>query len=79
MNKGLSMPVEAKAKMIKTLIKVFAHKAKPIIQTTKDGKPLTEWKSLMEIERVTGERRSHVVDVCKGKRKSAYGCIWKYA
>ena len=78
MKKGVKMPIKSKRRMIKTLIGVFSDKAKKIYQYTKKGKPVTTWDSLMQIERVLGERRSHVADVCKGKRKTAYGFIWKY-
>jgi len=78
MTKGDKMPPPPKRKMIKSLIKAFAHKAKPIIQRDKKGNIITEWKSLMELERIVGQRRSHVADVCKGRRKSAYGFLWKY-
>jgi hypothetical protein len=78
MIKGVRMPLVAKEKMIKTLVKVFSSKSKPIIQYTKKGEVFTIWKSLMEIERLVGKRRQHVRDVCLGRRKSAYGFIWKY-
>jgi hypothetical protein len=78
MTKGQKMPEELKQRMIKTLIKVFASKSKPIVQYDKKGNIITAWKSLMALERIVGKRRSHVADCCKGKRKSAYGFIWKY-
>ena len=52
--------------------------SKPITQYTKDGKFVTKWDSLMQLERVVGGRRQHVRDVCLGKRKTAYGFTWKY-
>ena len=72
------MPKELKERMIKTQIKVFAPKSKRIIQYTKKGEVVTEWTSLMALERLVNKRRSHVADCCKGKRKTAYGYVWKY-
>jgi len=51
---------------------------KPIIQYDKDGKELTRWNSLMEIERTLRKRMAHVRDACIGKRKTAYGFRWSY-
>lgn len=78
MKKGQKMPITLKNRMIETQIKIFAHKSKHILQFTKKGEFVTEWTSLMSLERLIGKRRSHVADCCKGKRKTAYGYLWKY-
>jgi len=53
-------------------------KCKAFVQLSKDGKVVTKWDSLMQLERVVGGRRQHVRDVCQGRRKTAYGFIWRY-
>ena len=50
----------------------------PIIQFTKDGKFLKEWRSLAEAERKLRIAHSSICWCCKGKSKSAGGFIWKY-
>lgn len=38
-----------------------------------------KWDSMMEIQREKGFFNSCICDCCKGKQKTAYGYIWKYA
>ena len=52
--------------------------SKPIRQFTKDGVFIKEYPSTKEVERQTGFYHSHISICCKGKRKSAYGYIWRY-
>jgi hypothetical protein len=40
---------------------------------------IAEFGSIKEVERKLGYDASGIVKVCKGKSKSAYGYIWKYA
>jgi group I intron endonuclease len=46
----------------------------------KTGEVLKTFASLREAERFLGKRMSsaHISDVCKGKRKTAYGYKWKF-
>lgn len=78
LNVYLKMTEGVKQKMIKKLVKIFASRSKPIIQLDKEGHFITTWTSLMALERMVGKRRQHVRDCCNGKRKTAYGFIWKY-
>lgn len=50
-----------------------------IVQCEKDGSEITTWESIDHVERVLLKRRPHILDVLKGKRKTAYGFKWKYA
>ena len=52
---------------------------KSIKQFTKDGFFLKEYPSMKEASRQTGFYKSAISSCCKGKRKSAYGYIWRYA
>ena len=53
-------------------------KSKPICQYTLDEKIVKTWASLTEVKRQTGFGQSHISQVANGKRKQAYGFIWKY-
>lgn len=52
---------------------------KPVSQYTLEGKYLTTWKSLHQIERELGFFRNNIKAVCEGKRTQSHGFIWKYA
>ena len=52
--------------------------SKPVKQFKKDGVFIKEYPSMMEVERQTGYINSYISNCCKGRRKSAYGYIWKY-
>ena len=52
--------------------------SKPICQYTLDEKIVKTWASLTEVKRQTGFGQSHISQVANGKRKQAYGFIWKY-
>ena len=48
-------------------------------QYTKEGKFIEEWSSMIEVQRKLGYKTSAISMCCKGKIKTAYGYIWKYA
>lgn len=54
---------------------------KSIDQYTKDGQYITTFQSAHEAARsLEGKKNSgHISECCAGKRKSAYGFIWKYS
>lgn len=54
------------------------NKSKVVLQYSLDGTFIKEWKSTMDVQRKLGFGQSHIVQVCKGKRRIAYGYIWKY-
>lgn len=47
-----------------------------------DGKVKQEFDSIREAARSLGKEKptdiTHIIDVCKGRRKSAYGYKWEY-
>lgn len=63
-----------------------AHSWKPILQFSKDGKFLKEWKNFTEIEEKLSKslkkkiNKQPIWSVCnnKPKCKTAYGFVWKY-
>ena len=54
-------------------------KSRPVKQFTKDGVFIKEYPSMHEVERQTGFYYSHIGRCCKGRSKSSYGYIWRYA
>ena len=52
--------------------------SKPILQYSKSGDFIREWKSASEVKRVLGIDNSHIIHCCKGKRKSSGGFVWRY-
>ena len=53
-------------------------RSKPVAQYTLDGDLVKAWQSTNEVERQTGFSCGHISKVVNGKRKTAYGFIWKY-
>jgi hypothetical protein len=53
-------------------------KSKTIYQYTLDGKFIKEFPSTMEVERQLGYSNGNISQCCLGKRKTAYGYVWKY-
>jgi len=53
--------------------------SKKVNQYSLDGKTFIQsFHSAMEIQRQLGFANTHISDCCLGKRKTAYGFIWKY-
>ena len=48
---------------------------KPILQFTLDGEFVREWSSATDVGK---EVSTHICNCLKGRKKSAYGFIWKY-
>lgn len=48
-------------------------------QFTLDGKFIRRWDCLMEVYYQLGFSYGNICCCCKGKKKSAYGFLWKYA
>ena len=53
-------------------------KSKPVAQYTLDGELVKIWQSTMEVQRHLGFPNQHISAVARGKRKTAYGYVWKY-
>lgn len=52
--------------------------SKPVGQYTRDGELIKIWPSAIEVKRQAGFSYGNISEVAKGKRKTAYGFIWKY-
>lgn len=56
------------------------HYSRQVEQYTREGKFIKLWDSIADFEREAGIRvgKSHVSEVCKGRRPIAHGYSWKY-
>ena len=52
--------------------------SKPVGQYTRDGELVKVWKSTREVERQLGFSSGNICNVANGKKKTAYGYVWKY-
>ena len=52
--------------------------SKPVGQYSLEGKLIKLWPSLTEVKRQTGFDQGNISLAANGKRKQAYGFIWKY-
>ena len=53
-------------------------RSKPVGQYTLDGELVKIWQSTKEVQRQAGFSQGNISRVACGKRKQAYGFIWKY-
>lgn len=53
-------------------------RSKPVLQYTKDGEFIKEWKSLTDVKINLGYNQSNISRCCNGKYHSSYGFLWKY-
>lgn len=60
-------------------LSMIEKKRKPVLQLSVDGDLINRFEVLNDASRITGINAAHICDVCKGKRKSAGGYVWKYA
>lgn len=52
--------------------------SKSVAQYAQDGDLVKVWSSVTEVQRQAGFSQGHISKVANGKRKTAYGFIWKY-
>ena len=52
--------------------------SKHVLQYTKSGEFVKEWKSAPDVQRTIGYFHNNISNCCNGKCKSAYGYIWKF-
>ena len=52
--------------------------SKPVLQYTKSGEFVREWKSARDVQRTIGYFHNYISNCCNGRYKSAYGYVWKY-
>lgn len=59
-------------------MRVAKTTSKPVAQYTLDGQLVNIWDSAIELTKQIGFDPSSIYKVANGKRKSAYGYLWKY-
>ena len=70
---------ELQKEFARRIAKVGAEAAqKPIVQISKNGEFIAEYKSAADATRKLGLNYAHISDVCKGKRKSTLGYYFRY-
>ena len=52
--------------------------SKPVLQYTKSGEFVREWKSASDVERTLGYLQNYISSCCTGRYKYAYNFIWKF-
>jgi len=52
--------------------------SKPVNQYTTNGELVKIWQSAIEVQRQLGFANQNISSVALGKRKTAYGYVWKY-
>lgn len=58
--------------------RIADKKSKSVLQYTKSGEFVREWKSMNDVKRSLKYSQGNISSCCAGKRKSAYNYIWKY-
>ena len=58
--------------------RISEKNSKPILQYTKSGEFVAEWKSATDVQRTLGYFQNNISYCCNGKLKSAYNFIWKF-
>lgn len=51
----------------------------PVMQLTANGEVIRIWKNSREVQLETNMSDWSISECCRGKRKTAYGYIWRYA
>lgn len=74
--KGNKLSEETQRKITEKITNGKCSKA--VLQYTKTGEFIREFPSMQEVERKLGISNSKVCCVCKGKRNSAGGYVWRY-
>lgn len=52
---------------------------KAVDRLSLSGEYIDSFKSIREAERITGISRANIGEVCRGRRRTAHGYIWKYS
>jgi len=74
-----SMDPFYKSEKIKVQARVNGEKrGKPVIQLTKSGEMVRTYGSGKEAARETGANGSHILECCRGSRRSAGGYVWQF-
>lgn len=59
--------------------RLIKQKNRAVNQYSLDGKYIKSWNGVREVQRNLGYSSGALCDCCKGRQKTAYGYVWKYA
>lgn len=76
-NLGKKYSEEFKKRLSESQKKANEWRRKPIIQYDLRGNIVRRFNSVMDAEAIFG-KRSNICGVCKGKRHTAFGYVWRY-
>jgi group I intron endonuclease len=68
---GFKMPIEAIQSGVE-------KRQKAIVQLSKDGKFINQWKNIKVAQDETGIKGNHISSCCQRKRRSCNGFVWVY-
>lgn len=77
-NKGRTATEETRRKLSKASLGKLKSRSRSILQYTRDGSFVKEYKMITEAVRELNANFSHIKDCCNGIRKTSYGYIWKW-
>jgi len=76
---GKNHPLYGKHHKEQTIYRMInSSNEKIVLQYNFSGEFIKEWRSINSIEKEIGYNHSNICSCCNGKRKSAYGYIWRY-
>jgi len=76
--KGLKRDSKTRSKMSSSVPTLKPFLYKPILQYDLEGNFIKEWESATTAARFLNKQNGNIVECLKGKKKKAYGYIWKY-
>ena len=76
--KGLKRNFETRSKMSSSVPTIKPFLYKPILQYDLSGNFIKEWESATIAAQFLNKQNGNIVECLKGKKKKAYGYIWKY-
>lgn len=79
LNKGKTISKDVRDKISASTLGHKNKRSLKVSQYSFDDKLIKTWDCMMDAQRETGISNSKICAVCKGKRKTAGGFIWKYA
>jgi hypothetical protein len=76
--KGMKRNLEVRSKMSSSVPKLKPFLYKPVLQYDLEGNFIKEWESATTAALFLNKQNGNIVECLKGKKKKAYGYIWKY-
>ena len=77
-NSGTNNGMYGKSLSDKQIQAIKKALSKPVLQFSMQGELLREFASITDAERYINKKGKHISCCCRGRRKTAYGYIWRY-